>query len=57
MKTIHRERLKKKKKAQIFAGPYRKLASQMAQGVKNPAVKTGDTRDVGSIPGSGRTMK
>ena len=55
MKTIHRERLKKK--AHIFAGPFRKLASQMAQGVKNPAVKTGDTRDVGSIPGLGRTMK
>ena len=28
--------------------------SQVAQVVKNPPVNAGDTRDVGSIPGSGR---
>ena len=30
-------------------------ASQVAQLVKNPPVNAGDTRDVGLIPGSGRS--
>ena len=31
-------------------------ASQMAQWVKNPPANSGDTGDVGSIPGSGRSL-
>ena len=30
-------------------------ASQVAQAVKNPPANAGDTRDTGSIPGSGRS--
>ena len=30
-------------------------ASQLALVVKNPSVNAGDTRDVGSVPGSGRS--
>ena len=29
----------------------------MALGVKNPPANAGDTRDAGSIPGSGRSLK
>ena len=32
-----------------------KWASQVALGVKNPPASSGDARDVGSIPGSGRS--
>ena len=32
-------------------------ASQVAQLVKNPPANAGDTRDVGSIPGSGRSPR
>ena len=35
-------------------GLYRKRASQVAQLVKNPPTNAGNTRDRGSIPGSGR---
>ena len=35
-------------------GLYRRRASQVAQLVKNPPTNAGDTRDRGSIPGSGR---
>ena len=31
------------------------VASQVALVVKNPPANTGDTRDTGSIPGSGRS--
>ena len=34
---------------------YKGGASQIALDVKNPHANTGDTRDVGSIPGSGRS--
>jgi len=32
-------------------------ASQVAQAVKNPPANAGDTRDTGSIPGSGRSPR
>ena len=60
MKTIHREIKKKKHKYLVnkyLQGHTEKPASQMAQGVKNPSVKAGDTRDMDSITGSGRPMK
>ena len=31
--------------------------SQVAQTVKNPPANAGDTRDMGSIPGSGRSPR
>ena len=34
---------------------YYERASQVAQVVKNPPANAGDRRDVGSIPGSGRS--
>ena len=35
---------------------YQVCASQVALVVKNPPAKAGDLRDVGSIPGSGRSL-
>ena len=45
-----KKKKKKKKKVQLFAY---NLASQVAQGVKN--APAGNTRDMGSIPGSGKS--
>ena len=42
---------KKKKKIDCYKGG----ASQIAQDVKNPHINAGDTKDAGSIPGSGRS--
>ena len=38
----------------MFASDIEEGASQVALVVKNPPASTGDRRDVGSIPGSGR---
>ena len=40
---------------QFYSGRYSSGASQLALVLKNPSASTGDLRDMGSIPGSGKS--